>query len=47
MSLQDKLDAFKADFKGGKPPFYAPPEIHPIMERATAELIARDRKSVV
>lgn len=40
MSLQDKLDAFKADFKGGKPPFFAPPEIHPIMERATAELIA-------
>ena len=40
MSLQDKLDAFKADFKGGKAPYYAPPEIHPIMERATAELIA-------
>jgi peroxiredoxin len=40
MSLQDKLDAFKADFKSGKPPFNAPPEIHPIMERATAELIA-------
>lgn len=40
MSLQDKLDAFKADFKAGKPPFNAPPEIHPVMERATAELIA-------
>jgi peroxiredoxin len=40
MSLQDKLDAFKADFKAGKPPFNAPPEIHPIMERATGELIA-------
>ncbi|OAJ55110.1 alkyl hydroperoxide reductase [Paraburkholderia ginsengiterrae] len=40
MSLQDKLDAFKADFKGGKAPFFAPPEIHPIMERATTELIA-------
>lgn len=40
MSLQQKLDAFKADFKGGKPPYNAPPEIHPIMERATAELIA-------
>ncbi|HIH2747085.1 AhpC/TSA family protein [Burkholderia aenigmatica] len=40
MSLQDKLDAFKADFKSGKAPYYAPPEIHPIMERATAELIA-------
>ena len=40
MSLQDKLDAFRADFKAGKPPFSAPPEIHPVMERATAELIA-------
>ncbi|TXC88878.1 peroxiredoxin-like family protein [Paraburkholderia azotifigens] len=39
MSLQNKLDAFKADFKAGKPPYNAPPEIHPIMERATAELI--------
>jgi peroxiredoxin len=40
MPLQDKLDAFKADFKAGKPPYNAPPEIHPILERATAELIA-------
>lgn len=40
MSLQDKLNAFKADFKGGKAPYFAPPEIHPGMERATAELIA-------
>ena len=40
MALQDKLDAFKADCKSGKPPYRAPPEIHPIMERATAELIA-------
>lgn len=40
MSLQDKLDAFKADFKAGKPPYHAPASIHPIMERATAELIA-------
>jgi peroxiredoxin len=40
MSLQEKLDAFKADFKGGKGPYFAPPEIHPVMERATAELIA-------
>ncbi|MBA1275495.1 peroxiredoxin-like family protein [Stutzerimonas azotifigens] len=40
MSLQDKLDAFKAEFKAGKPPFNAPAHIHPIMERATAELIA-------
>jgi peroxiredoxin len=40
MLLQQKLDAFKADFKAGKPPYSAPAEIHPIMERATAELIA-------
>jgi peroxiredoxin len=40
MSLQDKLDAFRDDFKAGKPPFNAPAEIHPVMERATAELIA-------
>ena len=40
MTLQEKLDAFKADFKAGKPPYNAPPEIHPIMERATRELIA-------
>jgi peroxiredoxin len=40
MSLQDTLDAFKADFKAGKPPYHAPPEIHPIMEKATAELVA-------
>jgi len=45
MSLQDKLDAFKADFKAGKPPYNAPPEIHPIMERATAELIASGQAS--
>jgi peroxiredoxin len=40
MSLQQQLDAFKADFKGGKAPYFAPPEIHPVMERATAELVA-------
>jgi peroxiredoxin len=45
MSLQDKLDAFKADFKAGKPPYNAPAEIHPIMERATAELIASGQAS--
>ncbi|CAN7394619.1 MULTISPECIES: peroxiredoxin-like family protein [unclassified Variovorax] len=40
MSLQEKLDAFKADFKAGKPPYNAPAEIHPVMERATKALIA-------
>jgi peroxiredoxin len=36
MSLQQKLDAFKADFETNK----APPEAVAIMHRATAELIA-------
>jgi hypothetical protein len=40
MTLQEKLDAFKTDFKAGKPPYNVPPEIHPIMERNTRELIA-------
>ena len=40
MSLQDKLDAFKADFEAGKPPYNAPAWIHEPMHRATAELIA-------
>lgn len=40
MSLQARLDAFKADFRSGKPPYNAPPEIHAVMERATAELIS-------
>jgi len=40
MTLQARLDAFKADFKAGKAPYFAPADIHPIMERATAELIA-------
>jgi peroxiredoxin len=40
MTLHEKLDAFKADFKAGRPPYNAPPEIHPVMERATRELIA-------
>lgn len=35
MSLQDRLDAFKADFIAARPP-----EVRAIMERATAELIA-------
>lgn len=36
MSLQDRLDAFKAEFEGSK----APPEVVAIMHRATAELAA-------
>ena len=40
MSLQAKLDAFKADFEAGKPPYNAPRAVIDIMHRATAELIA-------
>ncbi|WP_113889012.1 peroxiredoxin-like family protein [Roseiarcus fermentans] len=36
MSLQDKLDAFKADFEGKK----APPHVVAVMHKATADLIA-------
>lgn len=36
MSLQDRLDAFKADFETTK----APPEAVAVMRRATAELVA-------
>lgn len=40
MSLQEKLDAFRANFEAGGPPFNAPAWIHEPMHRATAELIA-------
>jgi peroxiredoxin len=40
MSLQEKLDAFKANFESGGPPYHAPAEVHEPMRRATAELIA-------
>ena len=40
MSLQAKLDAFKADFEAGKPPYNAPRAVIDIMHRATNELIA-------
>ena len=39
MSLQDKLDAFRANFEAGGPPYNAPSHIHEPMHRATAELI--------
>jgi peroxiredoxin len=39
MALQDRLDAFKADFEAGKPPYHAPAWIHEPMHRATKELI--------
>ncbi|HEY1857773.1 peroxiredoxin-like family protein [Acidocella sp.] len=40
MSLQDRLDAFKADFEAGKPPYETRPAVIETMHRATAELIA-------
>jgi peroxiredoxin len=39
MSLQAKLDAFKADFEAGKPPYSVPRPVIETMHRATAELI--------
>jgi peroxiredoxin len=43
MSLQARLDAFKADFEAGKPPYNVPSSVIEIMHRATAELIASGR----
>ena len=40
MSLQAKLDTFKADFEAGKPPYNVPRSVIETMHRATAELIA-------
>jgi peroxiredoxin len=40
MSLQAKLDAFKADFEAGKPPYSVSRSIIDAMHRATEELIA-------
>ena len=42
MTLQAKLDAFKADFEAGKPPYNVPPSVIETMHRATAELISSD-----
>ncbi len=40
MSLQERLDAFKADFRAGKPPYNVPKSVIDIMDRATDELVA-------
>ena len=40
MSLQAKLNAFKADFEAGKPPYNVPKSVIETMHRATAELEA-------
>ena len=39
MTLQAKLDAFKADFEAGKPPYNVPYSVIETMHRATAELV--------
>jgi len=40
MTLQDRLDAFKADFEGGRLAFKPSPEALDVMHRATAQLVA-------
>ena len=40
MSLQARLDAFKADFEAGRPPYSVPRSVIETMHRATAELVA-------
>ena len=40
MTLQAKLDAFKADFEAGKPPYSVPRSVIETMHRASEELIA-------
>lgn len=40
MSLQSRLDTFKAEFQAGKPPYSVPRSVIETMHRATAELIA-------
>jgi peroxiredoxin len=45
MSLQAKLDAFKADFEAGKLPYSVPRSVIETMHRATAELIALVRQN--
>ena len=45
MSLQDRLNPFKADFESGKPPRKAPPEVIATMHRSTAELIGSGQAS--
>lgn len=40
MSLQARLNAFKADFEAGKPPYNVPRSVIETMHRATSELIA-------
>jgi peroxiredoxin len=45
MSLQAKLDAFKAEIESGRPPYNATPAVIETMHRATAELKASGAES--
>jgi len=40
MTLAEKLEAFRAKFEVGGPPYNAPDWVHEPMHRATDELIA-------
>ena len=40
MTLQARLDAFKADFEAGRPPYSVPRSVIDTMHRATEELVA-------
>ncbi len=40
MTLQDRLDAFKADFENGKLSMKPTPQVLDVMHRATAELVS-------
>jgi peroxiredoxin len=40
MSLQAKLNAFRADFEAGRPPYNVPSAVIDVIDRATAELVA-------
>jgi len=40
MSLQDRLDAFRAQFEAGAAPWNAPASVIALMHKATAELVA-------
>ena len=39
MSLQAKLDAFKADFEAGKPPYSVPPSVINAVNRKSSSAI--------
>jgi hypothetical protein len=40
MSVQARLDALKADFEAGKPPYNVPRSVIGTMHRAAADLVA-------